>query len=564
MGMCKHLLKAILITALAPLLMIACGELETVLPSTGTYQVNALVGKSSLDVCSIINEKDTIRPFFSNSVANDPDLTGLTVFLQSSGGKIAGGKVQYTLSQTNSANNAGTQAGAKANNETNTVNTAKEEQKEADSGDDPEKETAAGASPQKAPAALPIGGSPDTLIPVARLDRDLPDFPLPKNLETGLYTMVFQVLGGKGILYRVDRPVYYIGGAEFKLDDIQSYLPASVGSHLVLPGQIIMLEAQITADEQLDPYIIWYNGKKRINEGSIAGGAGRFLWKAPDQTGFHTLRAEAFPFKPASNLKGTIRELSLPVSAKKEKADPLAKKAEQFAYWYQFSGDLRDSKTPAETARTITLRGNHPIRWLPAGSVYGLAVGPGDAYQIPLAPFNRLENDRTGGQLLLRFKPVSEGTVFTALFGRGNSLDMNLSIGDKKLILSLDADGQNVEIPLSLESMDNDTPVTVTIDFCFEANRFIAGLNLEKFGATISEVMSIPLSAALSGEGTFRLGGVRSVFGTSEKNEESPVTAIFDEFAASYQVTPLLNTETAAAERRITGGGGGVSPLTSD
>ncbi|MDR2103026.1 MAG: hypothetical protein LBP42_02865, partial [Treponema sp.] len=77
----------------------ACGELTTVLPSGGRtyYRVNAMVNRIPLDEYSIIKQGDEIRPYFINSVANDPDILGLTVFIQTPSGVTVSPKVQYTL-----------------------------------------------------------------------------------------------------------------------------------------------------------------------------------------------------------------------------------------------------------------------------------------------------------------------------------------------------------------------------------------------------------------------------------------------------------------------------------
>jgi hypothetical protein len=637
--MFSRLFKTILIMAGVPVLLIACGEMGTAFPASGTYRVNALIGKVSLDECSIITEKDTIRPFFINSVTNDPDITGLMVFLQSPEGEIAGKRVQYTLKavDTGAVPGDGTESGGAADtaidkkDEPADLTADEEDESESDEftfkpADSEPPVSFFFAAEEKQDITLT-----DTLIHVSRLDQELPLFPLPENLSIGRYTLVFQVLGQKEVLDRIERSVYYIGDAEFTLDEIQSYPPGvSVGSHLVPPGLTIMLETQVSAGEELDPYIVWYNGKKRIYEGSIAAGAGRFLWKAPDQTGFHTLRAEAFPFKPAPNLKGTIKELSLPVSKKYEHTGAFAKKADQFSNWYQFAGDLRDTKAPAETNNARVGQNNGSNRWLPADGIYGLAIGPNSTYQLPHAPYTHAQDERVDGQFLLRFKPVSGGTVFSALFNGEDSssvtLDLSLSTGEGGLNLGLNVGGKSISIPIStgiltelrssaepevrssplkpstelqsgknspleqttglqssksapleqttelqsskssslehstglqssksapleqstglqssksapLESLENEAFITAVIDFSFEADLFTAVLSLENSGGISPEPVSIPLSAALSGKGTFRLGG------SPKPSRDETVTAIFDEFAALYRVTVIVKEE---------------------
>ncbi|GHU90097.1 hypothetical protein FACS189476_09830 [Spirochaetia bacterium] len=565
--MFTRLLKTILIMAAMPVLLIACGgELgDMELPSTGTYRVNAHIGKISLDECSIITEKDTIRPFFVNFVENDPDIMGLTVFLQGPNGEIPGGKVQYTIQNADTdaaaGNKNGSGNGGKAGDEKNEPDKSDSGPVNQDSPDKTDSESAdTSADRAPPPSAATVTGSPavaDTVIHVSRLDRELPLFPLPKNLSTGRYTLVFQVLGKRNVLDRIERSVYYIGDAEFTLNDIQSYPPGiSTWAHLVPPGLTLMLETQVIAGEGLDPYIIWYNGKKRIHEGSIAEGAGRFLWKAPDQTGFHILRAEAFPFKPASDMKGTIKELSLPVSAKNEHTRAFAKQADEFTNWYQFAGDLRDTKAASDTNNAIPGQ-YHSTRWIPAGGIYGLSIGPGDTFQLPLA-FTYSENEQAEGQFLLRFKPVSEGTVFNAVFTGENgspvTLDLALFTRKNGLSLGLNIGEKSISIPLPSKSLENEAFITAQIDFSIETNLFTAALSLEKSDAVPAPI-TIPLSAALDGKGTFRLGGGSAKDETKapgaqktsnsgnlpKVNDESAITAILDEFAVSYRATPLLD-----------------------
>jgi hypothetical protein len=76
----------------------ACGDLGMVLPSQGSYRVNAQVdGDYTLDTYSVVAKKSKIRPYFVNSVVNDPDVRGLTVFVQDYSGDIVSRKVQYQL-----------------------------------------------------------------------------------------------------------------------------------------------------------------------------------------------------------------------------------------------------------------------------------------------------------------------------------------------------------------------------------------------------------------------------------------------------------------------------------
>jgi hypothetical protein len=422
------------------------------LSSNGSYQLKATVNDGSLEDCSLIRAGDKIRPYFVSSVSGDPDLTGLLVFLENSRGEAAGGKVRYTLQADSASPAATTPSQTEAGTETKTGEPVK-------TGDPLEKEpnakvtTGQSASPAE-PAKKP---EPETVVAVKRLDKELPYFIVPKNLEIGQYTLVFQVLGGAETLSRMETALYYLGDMAFALNDIQMYLPDdSSGSRLIPPGTTVMLEARLDFDRRLNPYIVWYNGKNIIGEGKLADGAGVILWKAPEQTGFHALRVEVFPVQLRKGYAGTSREIALPVSAKVTDAgyffgdvqayaaisaqaaaiavEPAASSsvpaaipaalrpaepkpaesqasdapARRFAvqtppdilHWYQFGGHLLDSKAPS-TERALIPVSEKPPRWMPVDASYGLAAGPDDAYLLPQAAFFRNGEESGGGAVFV-------------------------------------------------------------------------------------------------------------------------------------------------------------------
>ncbi|MDR1047905.1 MAG: hypothetical protein LBL64_09020, partial [Treponema sp.] len=319
-------------------LVFSCGELDTVLPTSGTYRVNALVNNQTLDDCAVIHGDDQIQPFFANSVANDPDVSGLTVFLKDSGGAVYG-KTLYTLK----------------------------------------------------PDGTEGEGSPDegNIIHVSRLDRDIPPYNIPEDLNLGTYIMVFQIMGEKDSLYQIERQIYYLDEASFSLVDIRNYLPGLAGnSSLAPPGVTIMLEAQAYFDSSLDPYIIWYNGRKKIGEGRVIKGANRFMWKAPEQTGFLSIRAELFPFMPVHDdpsvkpAAGAALEMSVAVSSRGQQTYFERPKKDLFRL-YQFWGNLQDSLNPTRGDTVLGSPAGQEIRWAPADGIYGLALAEGDSYIVP-------------------------------------------------------------------------------------------------------------------------------------------------------------------------------------
>jgi hypothetical protein len=98
MEMCVYKPKpAFLPAAFLILFLAACGEMDTILPSSVTYQVSASVGKTSLDDYSVVGKNDAVQPVFINPTVNDPDLTGLLVYLRNPEGETVGEKVYYLL-----------------------------------------------------------------------------------------------------------------------------------------------------------------------------------------------------------------------------------------------------------------------------------------------------------------------------------------------------------------------------------------------------------------------------------------------------------------------------------
>ncbi|MDR1588226.1 MAG: hypothetical protein LBS57_12285, partial [Treponema sp.] len=379
--MCIRIVRRTFIALILLLLFSACGELDTVLPSSGTYRVNVLVNDVSLDTCSLVRYDDKIRPYFADSVANDPDVTGLVVYLQNSGGEIVGRKTRYALKSAENkeadAADETTGAGGESPEETESRTNAESDNAETAEGSDAAEadETSGGEA-----VSYEDFDRSEILIRVGSLDGDFPFFHLPENLGTGLYTMIFQVLGQgpaygeKETLYRTEKILYYLGNSGFALSDIKTYLPGSLGmSRLIPPGTAVMLEARVEYDNTLDPYIVWYNGRKRLGEGRLADGAGAMLWKTPEQTGFHTVRAEVFPYQTRQGIAGISRVISLPVSSKASVTSFFSEKYRDsftgdnsaLIHWYQFRGSLQDSKNPVSTERALIPVSERIPRWLP-------------------------------------------------------------------------------------------------------------------------------------------------------------------------------------------------------
>lgn len=514
--------RAVLIIAGFSLVFSACGGgLGTVLPSQGTYRVNAYVGDDSLEKSlneySIIKQIDEIRPFFITSVADDPDIRGLTVFVQTSLGAAVGGKVRYSLFST--------------------------------------------AVETKSTQELPANG--DLEIPVARLDKVLPAFRLPGSLEIGSYSMVFQVIGEKEVLYQTDKPFYFLSDAEFSLGDIQNYLPGSIeGTNLIPAGINIVLETGIQADPRLDPYVVWYEGKKSLASGRVSKGGASLLWKSPERQGFHAIRVEVYPFLAGGviekNITGMVKETPLAIVSVKMEDLPFFTGTAQFSHWYRLWGTLEDAQAPHDAGRELIPQNTTSPRWLPFGSSYGLAIGPGDVYSLPAMTFG--EAGRNRAQVRLHFVPMNPGPVFRGLFtwegsrngsNDGGSLSLDLSLEPESLVWTITGPGlepytESMEIaPIA----SGKTPLGVLINLVTEPSSLKASLELEIEGAGVqSGEKIIPLGASLTG-GFLQLGAGPSG-GAEAAPQGAAAAAILDEAAVIFSVESRAGNKPEGSQER--------------
>jgi hypothetical protein len=683
-------LKALLGVLIISLIFTACGELDTVFSPGGTtyYRVNAAVNKSTLYEYSIIKKGDKIYPYFVNSVHNDPDILGLTVFLETPSGKIIGPKVQYIrkaeenqtesiytpeplpetglpepaspvtepgepditepLPEETSLTEPETAGILPEESQPETVSPEPvfpepaqpglvppsplpaepaapepvqqpeqvppmpdqpepalpepvqeeisepavppedlpevpvegllpefplEETPEEPSGDEEltEEPVPEEKPPEKPVPAVEIREIPlfeNLVYPVVNLDWQLPAFPLPEILEIGQYVMVFQVIGVQNALYEIDLPFYFLGDAVFALDDIRSHLPSvSPGNYLISAGEYILLEALIDSDPRLNPYLVWYSNKKRIGEGYLTDGANYLFWEAPEKTGFQSISVEVFPFLPDAQIKGMIKELSLPVSKKNANRGAFSQSAAQYALWYRFEGNLSNAQSPADSLKFLVPQENRAPQWLPWAGIYGLSIGPEDVYHLPGSPF-RLNGEEQGkGRLIFRVKLLAEGTIFKAVFRESrtssDALDLNLSYRRNALTLVITEkfrtqnsteEAKTYTETIGLHAGLTEDFIVFFIDFDIRKNRFIFQMGLENTGMASGEKV-IPLTSSLSGLGVFQFG--ESLPLTSRRNERSALYGanarrpvfILDELGVLYTRKPAVDEEeTPAAE----------------
>ena len=480
MGM--HVKKSLKLLAFLAFLVIfsGCDSMNLFLPSPSTYKLNARVSGTVIDDCSFVTINDKIQPFFEESVIDDPDITALLVFFRNTRGEVEGWKILYSLDG--------------------------------------------------------ISESDEILIPVTSLDDSLPSVPIPSNFPVGRYTMVSQVMRGKEILQRTEKAFYYMGGTGFSYDGINVHLPGITENSQIIPrGMTVMLEAKIEFNSQIDPYIIWYNGRKKISEGRYSEGAGYLLWTAPEQSGFYSVTAEVFPSNNYSGLSGYQKEISLLVSTKTTDVHLVSSNVPQLVYWYTFEGNLNDSKllisplAAANPDRSLKPSSNSKPQWLSVNGVYGLAAGYDQSYSLP-ALAN--DNDVSGGnswQTLFRFKPINDGGLFFIQFSPDVFLDVSLE--GQYLILSLISPLRTVSQAVSLQG---NTPfITAGISFNVLANLITARINItgDENGELKTDILRLDASVS---------DNFQIILGHQDENISSHgfSTAVWDEFAL-YNAPPI-------------------------
>jgi hypothetical protein len=576
------------------------GNLDTVFESQGSYRVNALVDNEyTLDNYSIINQNSKIRPFFVNSVVNDPDVRGLTVFVQDLSETVVSRKVHYLLAadgqvpgeapdplgtSPTDGSSGTTQAAEKSAADEDSAGGedaggAEDSLQDGYSGNAPENltgDTAEDTSPtaqnsdktdsatvegNKQTAGLPV--LEDQVLVVKQLDQYLSTFQVFENLKIGRYNLVFQVIGEKAVLYTAFKPIYFLGDADFTLGEIQSYLPGiPSGGRLIPPRTNVVLETEVSADSRLDPFVIWYSGKKILAQGRVSAGAQYLLWKTPEQTGFHTIRVEVFPLLPEErvpeNISGKIKEMSLAISSKSSEPDAqgmrhAAAPSDNFINWYRFRGNLDDTMASNNTERQlIPLLAQKP-RWIPFAGIYGLFVGPDDGYALPGKPFVLSDGEQGRARIYCRFAPLSTGTIFNVRFATKDGLSgaavLDLSLEGGNLILRLSSEAssslnaESWQESLALTAGETETFISAVITIEITPNRLGASLVLEN-PSRETTLLSIAVPKPLNGEAVIRFGGTEQAAGSKrdsiglaldENGKPRNGTAIFNELALSYE-----------------------------
>ena len=484
LGMCvqnfvKIVIFPVLLAVLA-VLMAGCGPIDSLFNSSGYYKINIQVNDIPIDECSFIRSSDRIRPYFEHSVSKDRDISALIVFLKDPMGEIAGWKVIYQLDVESRQNDSeddneditesgimsyqeeirqGIQDETQQDEFTELNDPSEDNQNEAneteddqlaevsENADSTENETSQEIPAYLIPAYYKNGD--ELIIPVKNLDN-LPLFPIPQNLPMGDYIIVSHVMKDKDILYKTEKPLFYLSHTKFSYNEIHVHLPGIAESNLLIPkGTVVMLETDLHFDSKLDPYIEWYSGKKKFAEGKISEGAANIFWKAPEESGFYTIRAVIFPVENSRKLPGYQKEISLLVSSKSTDIHLISedipfKPDFQLANWYVFESNLNDSRklVPAEQADADQIRSERSLKqvkntplWKASNGTYGAATGSDNIISLPKILIS--DKARENWQLLFRFKPENDGGLFSIRYGNNNDLFLHLYIENSNLLLSL-------------------------------------------------------------------------------------------------------------------------------
>ena len=453
-------------------LVFSCSEIDSILPQSRNYELSARGEEYSIDEYALIRKDDRIQPFFVFPINDDPDVTGITVSLQTSDGKQAGNNIRYLL-------------------ETARVIDISENE------------------------------VTDIVFFLENLDGFLPSFIFPDDINIGPYLLVFQVFGrNNALLARNEKSIFYMADEDFTISDINVFLPAlSRPSHIIPVETVVLLEAGIIADRNLDPYIFWYNGRNIIGEGRIRDGANRLLWTVPFEAGFQNIRAEVIPFpplRPDRVHRGRSRELSLPVSASGElnrTLSSLLNSMETAAQGniildFQLQGELGDSQNPLSTNSLVrkSITDNEVSRqphWHPVGEVYGLQIGPEDIYELPFVL--RENNTEKQTSFILRFISMNEGVHFG--FSFDSQTMISLLRENNSFILIFNTHGVEYRIPIDIGFEENF--ITLILDFIYQNNYLTLSINENGINRLLLERgISLPSSGT---RGTLQLGGQDSL-----------------------------------------------------
>jgi len=489
MDMCHIKIKTVILTPLMILcvFLAGCGPMDSLFNSAGNYRINVQINDIPLDELSFVRSSDKVCPYFEHSVSKDPDITSLMVYLRDPAGEIAGWKVIYKLDEKavidpapekideEAAENENDSSDDKDTDSSNEDQNEIESEDENDNGnesnndDDDTLPSEAKKSDPPAKDALQIPNqyeNGDELVIYVKSFNNLPLFPIPENLPMGSYVIVSLVMNNDNVLQKIERSFFYLGNVDFSYNGIHANLPGIAESNQLIPaGTVIMLEADLKFDGKLDPFIEWYDGKKKIAEGKVSDGTGKIFWKAPEESGFYSIRTVIFPIENKKNLSGYQKELTLLVSGKPisihliDENIPYKHNAihnSALINWYTFESNLNDSRklSGAEQAdaektedRALKHAKNKPV-WKAANGTYGAATGNDNIISAQKILFS--EKEHGNWQALFRLKPENDGGILSVQFGKSNYAYIHLYIEKSNLFLTLTSASDTVTQTYSL------------------------------------------------------------------------------------------------------------------
>ena len=283
----------------------------------------------------------------------------------------------------------------------------------------------------------------ELVINVKSLDK-IPYFPMPDDLPMGQYIIVSSIMNNDDVLQKIEKTFFYLGGNKFAYKGINVNLPGVAESNQLIPGgTVIMLEADIVFDAGLEPYIIWYNGRKKIAEGKFSDGAGYLFWKAPEESGFYSMRAVVFPIQNFKDLSGYRRDVSMLVSTKSIDIHLVSEDTPGLRHRYIFEDNLNDSSISSQNGTSLSFQHDREApKWKAFNGTYGVATGSNNNIRLPKIAVS--DNESEDRQLLFRFKPENDGGILSVQFGKAANTFLHLYIEGSNLVLSLTSPSASV------------------------------------------------------------------------------------------------------------------------
>ena len=478
---------------------ISCGDLETLIPSRGSYSVRALVNGNAIEDCSIIRAEDIILPYFSVSVDNDPDLSGLLVYLLNFRGEIIGEKVEYAIDSE--------------------------------------------ITPFPLPESMSIGiyklvfEALGTEITLSHSEMDFFYIGTAK-LELKDIAVFLPSINGSQLI-QPGATVLLDAGLDFD-SRLDPYLIWYHGKTVIEEGKISEGKGSIlwTVPEEAGFYPVRLEVYPLRTMRKLTGlfreitlvispkaaSIGYYFSDAPKFEAINPLSAgtaypEFFSFISAKieELKSEGKAMSEALPAALPAALPSAKLAALpelptpplLLHWFQFAGNLDDSASKIENL--IEHDEELTPRWMPAGQGYGLAAGAGESYSFSSKTFIQNSEEQGGGIFLMLIRPANDGKIFSASFpvrfSSREGVKLELIKNGYDITLNISSRDITASIPVFAASLDFNIPIPVVIEFFFNDNRFEAQLSLGKKAMLKSLPESIMLADALSGECTIKLDG---------------------------------------------------------